>query len=263
MLRVRITVMKKISKPLVIGNWKMNPPTVNAAKRLFSDIKKGTYKMSGVQLVVAPPPVFLGELKKIRNGSKKVALCAQSMHWEVGGAYTGEVSAAMLKDLAVGYVIIGHSERRATGITDEQVNKKIIRSIKSGFVAVVCVGERKRDSHGDYLKLVEKQIREGLKGVTKTKLSNIVIAYEPIWAIGTGETATPEDAHEMKLFIQKILADIYGRNFINRVRVIYGGSVNSRNAEDLMKDGTVDGFLVGGASLKPAEFIKIANIFKS
>jgi len=251
--------MKKLFRPLVIGNWKMSPPTENAAKRLFKEIKTGVSKISGTDVAIAPPSVFLSEVHKIRNGSKKIFLGAQEVYKELAGAHTGEISFPMLESFGVKYIIIGHSEKRAEGMTDEQVNKRVSLVLKKGATAVVCVGEKKRDSHGHYLSFVEKQIREALKGVAKTKLQNVVIAYEPIWAIGTGNTATAEDAHEMKLFIQKVLTDIYGRNFAQKIRILYGGSVHAKNAEELIREGMVDGFLVGGASLKPDEFIDVVK----
>ncbi len=170
----------------------------------------------------------------------------------------------MLKSVGVSSVVIGHSERRALGETDELIAEKIMATIKSGLTAVVCVGESKRDTHGEYFTFVEKQVRSLLKAVPKSKLSHLVIAYEPLWAIsrgdGKGKTATAEDAQEMKLFIQKIIAGVCGRQAVNKVRIIYGGSVNSKNAADLLEHGEVDGLLPGGASLKPKEFIKIIEI---
>jgi triosephosphate isomerase len=163
----------------------------------------------------------------------------------------------MLKDLGVTYVIIGHSERREMGETDEQVNKKLHSVLKEGLTPVVCIGEKKRDQWGRYLGQVESQIRKACAGISKAKLEQLVIAYEPIWAIGTGDTATSADVHEMKIFIQKVLTDIFGRGPAHKVRILYGGSVNAKNAAELMQEGMADGFLVGGASLRAEEFVGV------
>lgn len=240
----------------------MNPQTVTMATRLASDIKKELTRNT-VDVVLAPPFLYIPAVHGVRNGTKKFTLGAQNAHWERLGARTGEVSLAMLRGFQVTHVIVGHSERRAEGETDEMVNKKIHAAQKAGMIPVVCIGEKKRDHTGHYLTFIEKQIREACAGLSKAKLQHFVIAYEPIWAIGTGDTATSEDVHEMKLFIQRVLTDIYGRNAAMKVRILYGGSVTAQNAEGLMKEGMVDGFLVGGASLRAEEFVEIikkANI---
>lgn len=252
-------VMKKTIQPLIVGNWKMNPQSVTMATRLATDLKKGLQRVRDVEVVLAPPAVFISEVRKVRNGSKVFALGAQDAHFEKLGAHTGETALSMLKSFDVGYVIIGHSERRAAGETDEAVNKKINATLKAGMIPVVCVGEKKRDQSAHYLTFIEKQLRSACAGVSKAKLGKLVIAYEPIWAIGTGNTATAGDAHEMKLFIQKVLSDIYGRNMAMKIRVLYGGSANAKNAKELMEEGTVDGLLVGGASLRTKEFVELVK----
>jgi triosephosphate isomerase (TIM) len=169
----------------------------------------------------------------------------------------------MLQNLNVTHVIIGHSERRALGESDDIVNKKLIAVLKAGLTGVVCVGERERDHAAHYLTGIERQIRHACAKVSKAKLEQVVIAYEPIWAIGTGNNATPDDVHEMKLFIEKVLTDLYGRNEAQKVRILYGGSVIARNAEIIYTQGMVDGFLVGGASLRPSEFCAIVQSVRS
>jgi len=245
--------------PLIIGNWKMNPQSASLAKKLFSDIKnelRGKVAKD-TSVVIAPPSLYLEKAHKINGRSKYLTLGAQTVHHAKLGAYTGEVSISMLKDLEVTTVILGHSDRRATGETDELVNQKLRATIKAGMVGVVCIGENKRDTSGHYLSFIEQQIRKAMASISRAKLGQIVIAYEPIWAIGTGDSATSTDIHEMKLFIEKIISDIYGRNMAKKVRIIYGGSVNKRNAKDLHKDGMMNGFLVGGASLHAEEFAEI------
>jgi triosephosphate isomerase len=248
--------MKKT--PLVVANWKMHPGSSSAAKSLMRETAKALARTRGVDVAVAPPSVFLGELQPLIAG-KKLRLAAQNVFYEKLGAYTGEVSVPMLKSVGAALAIVGHSERRALGETDELVNKKARAVIAGGLAAIACVGESKRDARGDYLSFVEKQLRAACAGVSAQALGKLVIAYEPIWAIGTGTNATPHDAHEMKLFIQRILTDTYGRAGAAKVRILYGGSVTAKNAGELMQDGAVDGFLVGGASLRAAEFASICR----
>ena len=189
--------MRKIHTPLIVGNWKMNPSTLGAAQRLFLDIRKGLgRRKSAVDIVIAPPFPFISEMERL-SPSQRVALAAQDMFSENAGAHTGEVSLPMLKSVGVKYVIVGHSERRARGETDEEIYKDIQMLLKHRTTAIVCVGERHRDTHGNYFGVVEAQVRAALRDVKPTQLKNIVIAYEPVWAIGTGNTATAEDAHEM------------------------------------------------------------------
>lgn len=249
--------MKKTHRPLVVGNWKMNPQTVDMATRLATDIKKKNTRVSDVEVVIAPPTLFIPAVHKIQSGSDVFCIAAQDAHWEKLGAHTGEVSIPMLQGFGITYVILGHSERRKAGETDAVVVEKMHAVMKAGLSPIVCVGEETRDHAANYLNHIEKQVKLACAGLSKAKLERLVIAYEPVWAIGTGKNATPDDVHEMKLFIQKVLADMYGRNFAEKVRVLYGGSVNEKNAAILMEQGMVDGFLVGGASLHADEFTNI------
>jgi triosephosphate isomerase len=251
--------MKTGIPPLIVGNWKMNPQTVSLSTKLGVEFKKKLSTISEVDVVIAPPSIYLESVHRARNSSKAFALGAQNVHFAQLGAFTGEVSIPMLKDLDVSHVIIGHSERRALGETDVLINEKILAVIKAGLVGIVCVGESKRDHAGHYLTHIEMQIRKALTKVSRTKLSQIVVAYEPLWAIGTGRNATAGDIYEMKIFIEKVISDLYGRNYAQKVRVLYGGSVNEKNAMELFVDGMMDGFLVGGASLHPDEFIHIVK----
>ncbi len=247
-------------KPIVVaGNWKLNPATLPAAKQLFSAIKAGVaHHHLRPNIIVAPPMLFITELAKANN-SKKLKLAAQTVFFTDSGAHTGEVSMPMLKSVGVNTAIIGHSERRARGESDEDINYAVLATLKADGTAIVCVGEKKRDRDGNYLTLIENQLRVALINVTAAKLKQVIIAYEPIWAIGTGDTATPKDAYEMKIFIKKILSDLYKRNVAAGVRVLYGGSVKADNASELLSLGQVDGFLIGGASLKAKEFLSIIN----
>ena len=250
--------MKKL---LVVGNWKANPMTLDRAKKLFIDIRKGVRNISDVETVVTPPFPFIEATNKL-SPSGRIGVGAQEVFYEMGGAYTGEVSLSMLQSVGVKYVIIGHSERRKMGVTDEVVAKKVALVLKYNLTAIVCVGETKRDKNGNYLDFVRDEIKQVLKVVKPSQLKNLVLAYEPIWAIGTGKTATPQDAQEMKIFFQKVISDTIGRAAVAKIRIIYGGSVKKHNAEELLRKGEVDGFLVGGASLVADEFVGIVKVAK-
>jgi len=251
--------MKIGTTPLVIGNWKMNPQSATLSVKLATELKKSLLKRTDVDVVVAPPALFLEGVYRARSSKKAFMLGAQNVHHEKLGAHTGETSLLMLSSFEVSYIIIGHSERRSEGETDAMVNQKLLAVIKAGLTGVVCVGEVQRDHSGHYLTFIEMQIRKALEKISKAKLAQVVIAYEPIWAIGTGDTATTEDVHEMKLFIEKVLSDLYGRPLAQKVRILYGGSVNGKNARELYTEGKINGFLVGGASLHADEFTQIVK----
>ncbi len=241
----------------------MNPQTESAALDLVAAVKKDLGRVAKkMDVVIAAPALFLPAL---RAGLKKTAiqLGSQDVSSEKMGAFTGEVSALMQKSIGVSYAIIGHSERRARGETEEYIEKKISQVLKAEMTAILCVGERVRDLHGKYFTVVEQEIRSALKAVPSTKLPNIAIAYEPIWAISTStpgaRAATPEDAHEMVLFIRKVLTDMYGRAAAERVRILYGGSVDAKNIEILVARSGAQGYLVGGASLRPQDVATICS----
>ncbi len=250
--------------PLIIGNWKMNPASQEKAMKLFGELKKEVGNKNAVaQVYVAPPFVYIAQSVK-KAAKSRIGIASQDVSTDEAGTCTGEISSTMLRDLSVTHVIIGHSERRAHGETDAQVAQKVERVLKSGQTAVVCIGEKARDKQGDYFGVVEAELRAVLKVVTLKAVARLVIAYEPIWAIGTGKHATSEDVQEMKLFIQKVLSDTLGRTVVSKVRILYGGSVTKDNAQELLETGRADGFLVGGSSLKAVEFggiIKIADVY--
>lgn len=239
---------------LVIGNWKMNPGSRKEAKTLIKTLSDACTKNKSISAVIAPPFPYL----ELVTPRKQLMLGAQTL--DVETPLTGGISVSMLKDLKVSFVILGHSERRALGETDAQVGIKVTTAVTAGLKAVVCVGEKERDHSGRYFGVVESQVLSALKNINRSQLTHVVIAYEPVWAISTGDgkgaTATPDIAHEMKLFIQKVLVGKYGRAAALRVPIIYGGSVNPENTNALL-GGEVDGFLVGGASIKAHAFISI------
>jgi triosephosphate isomerase len=241
----------KHTSPLVVGNWKMNPVTVSGVTELARAVSKIAKKYPEVSVAIAPPFPFIFTCNKIAPG---VGLVAQTMHEQALGAFTGEVSPTMLVGLGVRGVIIGHSERRALGESDEMVAKKVQAALKYKLTPIVCVGEVARDTNGNFFTHIENQLVTALSGIPKTKFREIVIAYEPIWAIGTGNNATADDVVEMQLFITKVLAKHFGRSIVSLVRIIYGGSVNQKNVAELWTAGHIGGFLVGGASLEPDAF---------
>jgi triosephosphate isomerase len=208
-----------------------------------------------VTLVIAVPSLYIEPLAKM----KKMAIAAQNLFWEESGAYTGEISGAMLAKSGVKYVIIGHSERRAMGETSEMANKKVKAALKAGLKPILCIGESVRDEKGEYHALIKAELTASLAGLKKANLKSIIIAYEPVWAIGKSATreATPAESYEMSIFIKKVLSDMFGAETAKSVPLLYGGSVNSKNAESFLADGGVDGVLVGRESLNPLKFIQI------
>lgn len=244
--------------PIIAGNWKMNNTTDEAVK-LVNEIKAGVGE-TDVKVVVCCPFTILGEVKKALEGSN-IKLGAQNMHWEDSGAYTGEISADMLKEQGVDYVIIGHSERRQYfNETDETVNKKVKKALAKGLLPILCVGEtlEERETDKTY-EIVKAQILKALDNVEAKEMKEIVIAYEPVWAIGTGKTASPEEANAVIAYIRNVIKEKYGEDISEIVPIQYGGSVKASNATEIMNQTDIDGALVGGASLKAEEFLGIIN----
>jgi len=249
----------KSRKPMVAGNWKMNK-TLPESRDLIRAILPLVEGVDGVDIVVCPPFVSLGVTKRETEGSL-IMIGAQNMHWEASGAYTGEVAAGMLVDLCQ-YVIIGHSERRAMfGETDATVNKKVHAALKAGLKPIMCVGETLTENQaGQTAAVVEGMVRGGLQDVTPEQAQNIIIAYEPVWAIGTGLAATPEGANSVhKDVIRPVLRELFGAEVGDALRILYGGSVTDKNAAELFSKSDIDGGLVGGASLKPDSFAAIVK----
>ena len=241
---------------LIVGNWKLNPQSVKDASSLAVGIVRNHKKKAEPYVAIAPTHVHLSEVsQKIKNSSVKLA--AQNVSLEPMGAFTGEISAMQLRDLGTEFVIIGHSERRAMGETDAHIQTNALLALKNKLTPIVCIGERKRDSQGEFFSFVESQIRCLCKGLESAQLKKIVIAYEPIWAIGTGKTATAGDVREMQLFIKSVITKVFDRKVADSVRLLYGGSVKPNNAAELQREGGMNGFLVGGASLKAKDFLAI------
>jgi triosephosphate isomerase len=244
-------------RPIIAGNWKMHK-TIAETRSFFDQLIPEIQNVEHCDIVVAPPYTALQTAVDEAEGTR-VAIAAQDVHWEQQGAFTGEVSAGMLVDAGCKYTIIGHSERRQYfGETDEQVAKKTRAACAAGLSAIVCVGETlaERDG-GKALDVVRRQVNEGLGQLTPPDLSHIIVAYEPVWAIGTGRTASPEQAEEMHAAIRGFFAGIYEAQAAGEMRILYGGSVKPENISELMKQKDIDGALVGGASLEPASFTRI------
>lgn len=251
--------MKK-QKKLVVGNWKMNPETLEEAKAIANSVKKISKSLKKTQVVVCPPFVYLPIISKAKGGS--VFIGAQNAHYEANGPFTGEVSYTFLPQFGVDFVILGHSERRKMGESDELVNKKVKSVVNLGMTSIICVGESTRDHNGDYLLFLKQQILSALKDVPKKLLGKIVIAYEPIWAVGAKDAIKPRDLHEMSIYIKKVLKDAYG-DLSDDIRVLYGGDVDRFNDDELIKEGGVSGFLIGRESLKPKDFVEIIKVVDS
>jgi triosephosphate isomerase len=246
-------------QPIIAGNWKMYKD-VKEAIALVNEIKRAVFSVENVGIVVCPPFTNLSDAGEMLIESN-IKLGAQNCYWEKEGAFTGEISTGMLKSVGCSYVIIGHSERRQYfGETDDTVNKRLKAAIDSGLIPIMCIGEtlEERDAEKT-LEVIETQLTNGLKGFDESFLDTLVIAYEPVWAIGTGRTATPDQAQEVHKFIRKLLNKMFSESFSESRPILYGGSVKPNNIEDLMREEDVDGGLVGGASLKAESFVDIIS----
>ena len=244
-------------RPLIAGNWKMHTTRAEATA-LIEALKPAAAAARDREVVVAPPYTALETAARVLAGSP-IGLAGQNLHWEPKGAYTGEVAGEMLKDVGCTYVIIGHSERRQHfGETNETVRQKIEAGLRAGLKPIVCLGETLREREGgNTLPVVERQVRDGLTGFGRDVIRSLVIAYEPVWAIGTGKTATPEQAEEVHAAIRRLMRELAGEAGGETVRILYGGSVKTDNIDSLMAQPNIDGALVGGASLDAESFCRI------
>lgn len=245
-------------KPIIAGNWKMHKTVAEA--KAFIDAVKNEVSGTDVEALVCAPFTLLPSLVEAVKGTS-VKVGAQNMHFEDKGAFTGEVSADMLLDIGVTHVIIGHSERRQYfAETDETVNKKAIKALSKGLTPIVCCGETlEQREAGETKSLVKVQIEKAFENISGEDAPKVVIAYEPIWAIGTGKTASSQDANDVIAYIREVLEGLYGDDVSEEVRIQYGGSVKPSNIEEIMNEADIDGALVGGASLEPGDFIQLVN----
>jgi triosephosphate isomerase (TIM) len=246
-------------KKLIAGNWKMNK-TAAEGRALVADLVTALGKQSEVEVVVCPPFTGLEAAATTLDGTN-LKLGAQNLHPEKSGAYTGEISAEMLRGLYVTHVIIGHSERRTYfKETDAFINQKVVAALKNQLKPILCIGETLAEREaGTTLKVVQTQLEAGLEGVAKDQIAAVVIAYEPVWAIGTGKVATTEQAQEVHAFIRSILVKHYGEAAAQKVRILYGGSMKPANAPELLAQKDIDGGLIGGASLEARSFVELVT----
>src|SRR3989344_3160594 len=236
-------------KSLVVANWKMYPATFKEAKHLFEAVRKAAEKAKGLSVVVAPPAIFLRDVVKLYKG-RRIAFAMQKAHPEQGGAFTGEVSLVQGKDAKASYLIVGHAERRAMGETNDDARQKVAAALNNKVTPVLCVGETSRDVSGEHFNLIKEQLRIGLADVPPAKVSQVIIAYEPVWAIGATRAMEPRDMHEMAIFIRKSVVELHGKEGMN-MKILYGGSIDETNAAGMLRDGDVGGFLIGRASIEP------------
>ena len=244
-------------KKVIAGNWKMNND-LNESISLIKSIKENLVDRDSVKVIIAPPFTSLDRASQLISDAN-ISLSAQNMCYEDSGAFTGAISASMLKSVGCEYVILGHSERRTLfGENNGDVNKKMKKAISSELTPIFCIGEtlEERES-GEMKNVIEKQVREGLDGISEAELSGAILAYEPVWAIGTGKVATPDQAQEVHAFIRNLLKELYSENLANNTVIQYGGSVKPENAAELIGQPDIDGALVGGACLKAESFVGI------
>ena len=246
-------------KKFIAGNWKMNT-TLSEAVALAKDVVKAVGGVGGVDVAVCPPYTNLGAVAEAIKGSN-VKLGAQDVHWEAKGAFTGKVSCDMLKAVGVTYVIIGHSEQRQYfHESNETVNKKTKAALSAGLLPIVCVGETLEEREGGRMDaVIGGQTRGAFAGISAADAAKCTVAYEPVWAIGTGKTATPQQANEVHIYIRNILSELFGKDTANAMRIQYGGSMKPDNAKDLLAQSDIDGGLIGGAALKAADFAGIVQ----
>ena len=244
---------------LIAGNWKMYTTVVDGC-RLAIDVAKTCADYTDREVLLAPPFTILSEVSHVLKGSK-IIVGSQNVCWEEKGAFTGEISPVMIKDAGASAAIVGHSERRQIfGETDELINMRIKGAVKFGLMTILCVGETLEEREdGQTFTVLENQIRKGLAGVTASDMSSVVVAYEPVWAIGTGKTASKEQAQEAHAFIRGVLEQIFEKTIAEQTRILYGGSVKPTNVDELMAQADIDGALVGGAALDAESFGRIIN----
>lgn len=248
------------NRNLLVANWKMNPESPEIARSIFLGTRRAASKLKRTDVVVCPPSIFFASVNKLTN--KKTFVGVQNVFTETAGSFTGEISVLMAKNAGARYAIIGHSERRALGESPEMINKKVLTALREELTVILCIGERERDNQGAYLMFLKDQLGTALSGIQKKYVDNLVIAYEPVWAIGKSdyEAMKGADVYETVLYIRKILTEMLGREYAESIPVLYGGSVTPTNALDIVGNGKVNGLLVGRQSLDPVQFKEIMNI---
>jgi len=241
-------------KVIIVANWKCNPSSLNEAKKLFLSVKKKVKYFKNVEIVIAPPFIYLLPLKMLIKNNR-IILAAQNLFFQ-DGPFTGEISPKMLKNGGIKYVIVGHSERRKMGETDKIINYKVRAALKNKLIPILCVGEKKGD---DVKKVIEKQLQQGLKGIKSADIARVFIAYEPVWAIGSGKSCGFNEALTITILIRNYFQKRLGKRTASQMKILYGGSVNSSNAKGFIQEAGMNGLLIGGASLYADEFLKILH----
>lgn len=251
-------------RPMIAGNWKMNL-NIKESVVLAGAILKGAAEHAEVDVLIAPPFTALSSVREVVAGTR-ISLGAQNMHWESSGAFTGEISPSMISDSGCSHVILGHSERRILfGETNEMIDRKLNSALRAGLIPILCIGETLAEREkGTTFEVIRRQLQESLKGPLKARSvpPSTVVAYEPVWAIGTGKTASPVQAQEVHGFVRKWLGEAFDRETSAAIRILYGGSVKPDNIDELMAMSDIDGALVGGASLKAQDFLRIIHYQK-
>lgn len=251
-----------MKRKIIVGNWKMRPVHLDEAKRTFGAIKRTAAKLSGTHVVICPSFVYIDALRA-KRGPSVVSIGAQDAYFEQEGSFTGEVSPTMLKDMGVTHVILGHSEKRAMGETDETIAKKVQAVLDAGMHPILCVGENERDAQALYLETLKTQIRGSLAKIPRRFADQLIVAYEPVWAVGAKEPMDPATIQEMSLFVKKTISDMYGHDNGIATPILYGGAVNFRNAGDIIARGGVDGLLVGRESVNAPGFTELLKAVDS
>ncbi len=254
-----------MSTKLIVANWKMNPKSAEDAKKIITEIDKKSKGFGDVRLIVCPPFIFLNEVSKIIRSSKKIVLGAQDVFIGQGVSHTGETGIELLKKSGVKYILVGHSERRATSDSDEVVKEKMLGSLKEGLKVILCVGEKERNEHGDHYNEIREQIEDAIIKLPKKLIKNLIIAYEPVWAIGRpeNEAIKSDQLHEITIFIKRLISDFLGAKEVEKVKILYGGSVTKNNFKEIIEKGNIDGLLIGRESLKVDNFIRLIREIKS
>ncbi len=244
-------------KSIVVANWKMNPATMREAKQLFDATRKAAESAKNVTLIVAPPAIFMRDLRARYKG-KRLALAIQQASAEGSGAYTGDISLLQAKDAGAQYAIVGHSEQRAKGESNETAGKIVAAALVSGMTPILCVGERERSHNGEHFNVVKEQLRAAFADVEPSKVTKVLVAYEPVWAIGGEKTMNPRDMHEMAIFIRKTIVGIKGEAGMN-VKILYGGATTESNALPMLQESGVQGLLVGHVSIDAFRFASLIS----
>lgn len=241
-----------MQKVLIVANWKMNPATFREAKRLFEATKKAVEKVTNALVIIAPPAIYLRDLA-VKYKGNKISFAAQNSKAETTGAFTGEISIAQVRDSGASYILVGHSEVRAMGETNDETRAKVVVALSNQITPILCVGETRRTKNGEHFGVVKEQIHAGLKDVPPTKIPRVIIAYEPVWAIGGEITMSPRDMHEMAIFIHKTVVEMHG-GVGHSIKILYGASVGEKNALAMLREAPVRGFVVGHVSVEPERF---------